>query len=57
MKLRDLEWTKDVVKDRGFDWFCKNIDLYVEKGIIEKPSKADVKRAFENITGLKVKTN
>jgi hypothetical protein len=57
MKIHDLEWTESKVKDLGFEWFCKNIDLYVDKNIIDKPSKADVKRTFEKITGQKVKND
>ena len=57
MKLQDIGWTVEKVKDQGFDWFCKNIDLMVEAGTIDKPSKADVRKLFEKLTGQKLKIN
>lgn len=53
-KLSELKFTPERLK-QGFEWFEKYVDDITKAGNLEKPSKAEVKRVFEKVTGKKIK--
>ena len=55
-KLSELGYNSEKIKGSSFEWFCKNVDAMVKLGTISQPSKAEIRKFYEKITGKQIKT-
>ena len=50
-KISQIKFNPDVVKEKPEGWWDKNIELWIEKKVISKPTKAESEKAYKDVTG------
>ncbi len=57
IKLSDLQWNLEAVKAMDFDKFKLIVEHYAENGKVDKCSDSEIRKFYENLTGVKVESN